>query len=38
VVLDDRERLEGFSKADAVRDDAATKAIELVDGAYDANL
>ena len=33
VVLDDRQRLEGLSEADAVGDDAAAEALQLVDGA-----
>jgi hypothetical protein len=36
VVLDDGERLEGLTEADAVGDDAAAEAFELVDGADDA--
>ena len=36
VVLDDGERLEGFTEADAVGDDAAAEALQLVDGADDA--
>src|SRR5690606_12841388 len=33
VVFDDRQGFEGFTEADAVCDDAATKAVQLVDGA-----
>ena len=33
VVLDDRERLEGLTEADAVGDDAAAEAVQLVDRA-----
>ena len=33
VVLDDRQSFEGFTEADAVRDDATTKAVQLVNGA-----
>ena len=36
VVLDDRERLERLTEADAVGDDAAAEALELVDRADDA--
>ena len=36
VVLDDRERLERLSEADAVGDDAAAEAVQLVDRADDA--
>src|SRR5690554_2965152 len=34
VVFDDRQGFEGLTEADAVRDDAATEAVELVDGAH----
>ena len=36
VVLDDGQRLEGLTEADAVGDDAAAEALQLVDGADDA--
>jgi hypothetical protein len=36
VVLDDGERLEGFAEADAVGDDAAAEALQLVDRADNA--
>ena len=36
VVLDDRQRLECFAQAHAVRDDAAAKAGQLVDGTHHA--
>ena len=36
VVLDDRQRLEGLAEADAVGDDAAAEALELVDRPDDA--
>ena len=36
MVLDDRERLEGLAEADAVGDDAAAEALQLVDRADDA--
>src|SRR5207237_7817413 len=36
VVFDDRERLEGLPETDAVRDDAAAEAVELVDRTHHA--
>ena len=33
VILDDRQRLEGFAESDAVGDDAAAEPFELVDSA-----
>ena len=32
MILDDRQGFEGLTEADAVRDDAATEAVQFVDG------